>query len=146
MRRGAMPDGRPVYDDLLQCDVVEALSTLGAGYDLILAADVFIYIGDLRGVFTSIRSALRPGGLFAFTIEVWDGPEDYRLLPTRRYAQSPVYIETLARESGLQPVGHREATLRLGEGLEAVRGMVFVMRQPVGAGSGSTATALAAMK
>jgi predicted TPR repeat methyltransferase len=66
--------------------------------------------------------------LFAFTIEVWDGPEDYRLLPTRRYAQSPAYIATLARESGLQPVGHREATLRLGEGLEAVRGMVFLMR------------------
>jgi len=126
--RRTMPDGRRVYDTLLKCDITEALSTLGTGYELILAADVFIYIGDLRGVLTSIRSALRPGGLFAFTIEVWDGPEDYRLLPTRRYAQSPAYIATLARESGLQPVGHREATLRLGEGLEAVRGMVFLMR------------------
>jgi predicted TPR repeat methyltransferase len=126
--RRAMPDGRRVYDALLECDVVEALGTLGAGYDLILAADVFIYIGDLRGVLTSIRSALRPGGLFAFTIEVWDGPEDYRLLPTRRYAQSPAYIANLAGEVGLLVVGRRESTLRLGEGLEPVHGMVFLLR------------------
>jgi predicted TPR repeat methyltransferase len=135
--RRAMPDGRRVYDNLLKCDVIEALDPLGADYDLILAADVFIYVGDLRSVLTSIRNALRPGGLFAFTIEVWDGPEAYRLLPTRRYAQTPAYIATLARETGLQSIGCHESTLRLGEGLEAVRGMVFLMRQPDGAAASS---------
>jgi predicted TPR repeat methyltransferase len=129
--RRVMPDGRRVYDTLLECDLVAALAS-GAGYDLILAADVFIYVGDLREVFTSVRSALRLGGLFTFTIEVWDGSEDYRLLPTRRYAQSPAYIVNLARESGLQVVRQRESTLRLGEGLEPVSGMVFLLRQPAG--------------
>jgi predicted TPR repeat methyltransferase len=130
--RRVMPDGRRVYDTLLECDLIAALAS-GAGYDLILAADVFIYVGDLRDVFTSIRGALRPSGLFAFTIEVWDGSEDYRLLPTRRYAQSPAYIVNLARVAGLQVVRQRESTLRLGEGQESVRGMVFLLRQPAGA-------------
>jgi predicted TPR repeat methyltransferase len=129
--RRVMPDGRRVYDTLLECDLVAAFAS-GAVYDLILAADVFIYVGDLRDVFTSVRSALRPGGLFAFTIEVWDGPEDYRLLPTRRYAQSPPYIVNLAREAGLQVVRQRKSTLRLGEGLEPVHGVVFLLRQPAG--------------
>jgi len=129
--RRVMPDGRRVYDTLLDCDLVAALAS-GAVYDLILAADVFIYVGDLRDVFTSIRGALRPGGLFAFTIEVWDGSEDYRLLPTRRYAQSPAYIVNLARVAGLQVVRQRESTLRLGERQESVRGMVFLLRQPTG--------------
>jgi predicted TPR repeat methyltransferase len=127
-----MPDGRRVYDALLECDLVAALGASGAGYDLILAADVFIYVGDLRDVFTSVRGALRPGGLFAFTIEVWDGPEDFRLLPTRRYAQSPTYVVNLAREAGLYEAGRRESTLRLGEGHEPVLGTVFLFRQPVG--------------
>jgi predicted TPR repeat methyltransferase len=128
--RRAMPDGRRVYDALLQCDLVQALDACDAGYDLILAADVFIYVGDLHDVFASVRRALRPLGLFAFTIEVWDGPEDYRLLPTRRYAQSPASIANLARAAGLREVQHREATLRLGEGLEPVRGIVFLLTQP----------------
>jgi predicted TPR repeat methyltransferase len=128
--RRVTPDGRRVYDALLECDLVQALDDCDAAYDLILAADVFIYVGDLRDVFASVRRALRPLGLFAFTIEVWDGPEDYRLLPTRRYAQSPASIANLARAAGLREVRHREATLRLGEGLEPVRGIVFLLTQP----------------
>jgi predicted TPR repeat methyltransferase len=128
--RRVTSDGNRVYDGLLECDLAEALRGSVALYDLILAGDVFIYVGDLRDVFTSGQSALRPGGLFAFTIEVWDGDEDYRLLPTRRYAQSPAYIERVTRESGLHEIRRREATLRLGEALEPVRGMVFVMRRP----------------
>jgi predicted TPR repeat methyltransferase len=128
--RRVMPNGSRVYDTLIECDLAAALSASGASYDLILAADVFIYVGDLRDVFAGVRNALRPGGLFAFTIEVWDGPEDYRLLPTRRYAQSPAYIVNVAREAGLHEVRRRESTLRLGEGLEPVRGMVFLLRKP----------------
>jgi predicted TPR repeat methyltransferase len=106
---------------------------------LILAADVFIYIGDLRDLFVAASRALRPGGLFAFTIEGWNGPDDYRLLPTRRYAQSISYIVQLAREVALEEAARREATLRLGENLEAVPGMVFLLRRPAEASERSLA-------
>jgi predicted TPR repeat methyltransferase len=127
--RRVMPDGRRVYDSLLECDIVAALSASEAAYDLILAADIFIYVGDLHDVFSSVRRALRPSGLFAFTIEVWDGSEDYRLLHTRRYAQSAAYIVNLTREAGLHEVRRRDATLRLGGALEPVRGNVFLLSQ-----------------
>jgi predicted TPR repeat methyltransferase len=128
--RRKMPDGRPVYDKLLECELRTALCDSSCHYDLILAADVFIYIGDLRDLFIAVRRALHPGGLFAFTIEVWNGSDDYRLLPTRRYAQSISYIVNLAREVALEEVGSREAGLRLGDNLEAVPGMVFLLRRP----------------
>ena len=128
--RRKMPDGRPVYDKLRECELRTALCDSSCHYDLILAADVFIYIGDLRDLFIAVRRALHPGGLFAFTIEVWNGPDDYRLLPTRRYAQSISYIVKLARDVALEQVGSREATLRLGEHLESVPGMVFLLRRP----------------
>jgi len=125
-----LPDGRPVYDKLMECELRNALCDLSCRYDLILAADVFIYIGDLRDLFSAVSRALRPGGLFAFTIEVWNGSDDYRLLPTRRYAQSISYVLQLAREVALEEVAHREATLRLGENLDLVPGMVFLLRRP----------------
>ena len=46
-------------------------------------------------------------GAVSFAIETWDGPDDYRLLPTRRYAQSPAYVERLTREAGLREVSRR---------------------------------------
>jgi predicted TPR repeat methyltransferase len=128
-----MPDGRRVYDSLLEVDLITALRGSDDRYDLILAADVFIYVGDLWDVFTAVGKALRPGGLFAFTIEVWSGPEDYRLLPTRRYAQSSAYVSNLAREIGLHEVCRRESTLRLGERSKPVEGLVFLLRRPAGA-------------
>ncbi len=128
--RRVTPEGRRVYDALHERDIVAALEAADAAYDLILAADVFIYVGDLADVFASAARALRPGGLFAFTIEVADGPEDFRLLPTRRYAQSPAYVARLAAAVGLDVVSRREAALRLGEGQEAVRGMVALLRRP----------------
>jgi predicted TPR repeat methyltransferase len=128
--RRTMPDGRPVYDKLMECELRTALCDSSCHYDLILAADVFIYIGDLRDLFIAVTRALRPGGLFAFSIEVWNGPDDYRLLPTRRYAQSISYIARLAREAALEEASRREAALRLGENLEPVPGMVFLLRRP----------------
>jgi predicted TPR repeat methyltransferase len=125
-----LPDGRPVYDKLMECELRSALCDANCRYDLILAADVFIYIGDLRDLFIAVSRALRPGGLFAFTIEVWNGPDDYRLLPTRRYAQSISYVVQLAREVNLEEAGRREAILRLGENLEPAPGMVFLLRRP----------------
>ncbi len=128
--RRVMPDGRRVYDTLLECELVAALIDRERCFDLVLAADVFIYVGDLSDVFKAVRRGLRPGGLFAFTLEAWEGLDDYRLLPTRRYAQAPAYITNLAQEVGFINVRSKESVLRLGEGSEPVQGMVFLLRRP----------------
>ena len=61
---------------------------------------MFIYIGDLRDVFSAVATALRPGALlFVFTIETID-PDDYVLRPSRRYAQSVSYVRRLGASSG----------------------------------------------
>ena len=70
-----------------------------AQFDLIVAADVLIYLGDLDAVFAEAARLLRPRGLFAFSIEECAGA-DWRLQESGRYAQSPGYIERLAREQG----------------------------------------------
>jgi predicted TPR repeat methyltransferase len=67
-----------------------------ARFDLVIAADVFIYIGALEDLFHETARSLRPAGWFAFSTEECEAA-DYTLLPTGRYAQSEAYIRRLAQ-------------------------------------------------
>ena len=93
---------RSAYARLEQGELVEVLQRSAAGsVQAVLAADVFIYVGDLQAIYGAVARVLAPGGLFAFSVE---GLEDgsYRLLPSGRYAQSPGYLRALAADAGLE--------------------------------------------
>ena len=90
---------REIYDDLSHAELSEFLQTRHKTFDLAVAADVFVYIGDLAGVFAGVRDALKPGGWFAYSVEASEGA-DFVLGPTRRYAHSAAYLEKLAGDHG----------------------------------------------
>ena len=46
---------------------------------LVIAADVFIYVGALEAVFASVRQRLAPCGCFAFSVERADAGQDLLL-------------------------------------------------------------------
>ena len=90
---------RGVYDELRKSEIHEWLCRAGAEtFDVVIAADVFIYIGALENVFSEIARVTRRGGWLAFSIEENDGT-DYVLRSSGRYAQSTGYIERLAKPS-----------------------------------------------
>lgn len=63
---------RKVYDMVVKSDGVTYLDQVAAGgesVDVIVAADVFIYIGDLDRVFAAASGALTPTGSLVFTVE-----------------------------------------------------------------------------
>lgn len=115
---------RGIYDALQETDLTAFLLSQPATYDVIAAADVFVYIGDLQPVFRAARAALRSNGLLAFTAEALDDG-DYALQPTRRYAHARDYLERLAAAHGFAPRGITRRTLRL-NGDEDVHGYVAV--------------------
>ncbi|KQW45545.1 MULTISPECIES: tetratricopeptide repeat protein [unclassified Roseateles] len=115
------------YDELLQGDLVDVLAARPQPFDIAVAADVFVYIGDLDAVFAATSAALRPGGLFAFSVEACED-SDYRLGPTRRYAHSPAYLQRLASAHGLGIESSRRCTIRK-ESDEGVEGLLLVMRR-----------------
>ncbi|MBN8639417.1 MAG: hypothetical protein J0M07_29130, partial [Anaerolineae bacterium] len=60
-------------------------------HDLILAADVFVYAGDLAGVTNYAHAALTSNGVVAFTVQALpDG--DYQLGHDQRFSHSESYI------------------------------------------------------
>jgi predicted TPR repeat methyltransferase len=101
-----------VYRELIHADLGEFLATTALRSDLILAADVFIYVGDLASVIRSARRILEPGGCLAFTVEPSAGGRDIQLLPSLRYAHSEAYIRRLADEARFTRVRILEAPIR----------------------------------
>ena len=89
-----------VYHELTRGELVEHLRSTPERHDLILAADVFIYVGDLVPVFEGARRVLEPGGVFCFSVELAGDEHDFELRPSLRYAHSARYLRRLAGEHG----------------------------------------------
>jgi predicted TPR repeat methyltransferase len=117
---------RGIYDELIHGDVLVPLQQ-AATFDLILASDVLLYLGDLLPLFNAVRHALRPGGRFAFTVDLLDGPGEYRLTPWVHFAHSRAYLEEVARKAHLQEVNVRNVVFPRDAG-HAATGLVVVLR------------------
>lgn len=89
-----------LYRQLVAADITEHLQGTGTRYELVAAADVFTYIGDLDRVFGAVQRVLLPGGLFGFSVEAAPDDVDFRLQGSLRYAHSRRYVESLARRHG----------------------------------------------
>jgi predicted TPR repeat methyltransferase len=114
------------YHRLVCQDLVRFLGQSQRSFDLIVAADVMIYFGDLAPLLTSCAYALRPGGLLVFSTESHDG-DGYRLLPSGRFSQAPDYVQrTACPEFTL--LSSMPTTIRL-EATERVGGRLFIFRR-----------------
>lgn len=117
-----------LYDELVQGDIAQALQGQPQRFDIAVAADVFVYIGDLGDVFTATAAALRPAGLFAFSVEACEDSSDFRLGAKRRYAHSLAYLQRLAAAHGFTLESSTRCAIRK-ENDEAVEGLLVVMRR-----------------
>jgi predicted TPR repeat methyltransferase len=117
---------RKIYDHLVLGDNVHSLNARHEPCDLVLAADVFIYAGDLVAVFEAVARLLRQGGLLAFSLET-TSQADYVLQPNRRYAHSLEYIRRLASQRHFHEVTVNSVNLRRQED-EHAEGLVIVLR------------------
>ena len=103
-----------LYDRLVTKDLTSFLSdeaTDAAKYNLVLAADVFVYVSDLAPIMAGVARVLSPEGLFAFTVETHSG-DGVKLLPTLRYAHGEPYIRRVLAEAGLTPTSIAKAAVR----------------------------------
>ena len=120
---------RNIYDKLVEGDLTVGLGTERDVYDMVIAADVFVYVGELRQVFEATVRTLRPGGLFAFSLEAEEGSDDFVLRPTGRYAHSIGYMRRLAQAAGLRELRLEESVLRIERG-QPMDGYIVVLGKP----------------
>lgn len=119
------------YDRLEHADATEFLAGTAERFDLVVAADVLIYIGDPAPLFAAVARAMSQG-LFAFSVEADDTGNDagpgWRLLPSLRYAHAKPHLLRLAQANGFEPVLVEQAPVRHDQG-QAVDGLYVVLRR-----------------
>jgi predicted TPR repeat methyltransferase len=100
-----------LYSDLQRGDAVAYLAQEKGNFDLVVAADVLPYCGDLAPLFTAIAGRLGTGGVFLCTTEKAAGG-DYELQPTGRFAHGEDYLLATAAGAGLTLLGSEAVKLR----------------------------------
>jgi predicted TPR repeat methyltransferase len=133
-----------IYDGLTHADALDFLRSAANDaaaqkFDLILAADVFNYVGELQPIFAASRAAMQPGGTLCFTVELLSGQSvenaesagsatDMQLLPSLRYAHSEAYVRRAAEASGLAVDEIVPAPIREDQGVPIAGLLVFLSR------------------
>jgi len=124
----AKATAKGIYDRLERDEVETFLVASLGSYDLIIATDVFVYIGRLEPVFAGLKGCAAPDAMLAFSVERCGEGSDFCLRPSGRYAQSPGYIERLAGDYGWQVLAHRQHGIRREEG-RWIDGDLFILRR-----------------
>ena len=136
-----------VYDELHACDCVAFLTrhVAPAAADLMVAADVLVYMRELTDLFRAAASRLAPGGLFAFSTELASPDEDpdgpgWIERASERIAHSEAYVRMVVAEAGdgeegggLEVVELHEASMR-NDLDKPIRGMLVVVRKTLAGG------------
>jgi predicted TPR repeat methyltransferase len=118
---------RNVYDRLEVGDLVQVLRKSARSYDLLVAADVLIYMGDLNAVFEAAAAALRPQGLFIFSVEAGMADRFFFHQDTRRFTHSRPYLQHLASIHNLRQELFNDIIIRT-EAKRPVLGYLVMLR------------------
>lgn len=122
----ALARQKQIYDQLHVDDILAWLQNGDRQFDLVVAADVFVYFGSLAEIFSAVSRRCMPGGLFLFSTE-HDSEKGYRLQPSGRYAHHPGYIKACAQAEGFAVLQQRHCSLRQ-EREQAIEGTVTLLK------------------
>ncbi len=102
---------RGLYGELICDDVVSAMYKRDDRFDLIMAADVLVYVGALEKTFEQASRVLNAGGMFVFTVEA-SATADLELESTGHYRHGKAYIARLAEAQGFEIARLTEDVIR----------------------------------
>jgi predicted TPR repeat methyltransferase len=121
---------KKLYDRLETADLVDFLQQETRGetrYNLVIAADVFVYVNELSPIFAAVARLSAAGGLFAFTTESHAGG-GVKLLPTLRYAYAEAHLRALLGAAGFSVPHLAETSVRSEKG-RPVESLVVVAQK-----------------
>lgn len=123
---------RGVYDRVARADLLALMQgEPDASYDVVVAADVFIYVGSIDAIVAEIRRILRPGGRFVFSAEALatiPGGPAFKLDVTGRFVHTAPYLASLAARHALDALLVDDVPFRLEHG-RPVDGWIIVWRR-----------------
>jgi predicted TPR repeat methyltransferase len=113
---------RQVYDELHESELVAFMRARPREYDVVISADTLVYFGALEDAMSGAASALKPGGVLAFTVEAEPvgSTEKFQLHKSGRYSHSSDYVRECLEAAGLTVLLIEGAVLRKEGGLDVL--------------------------
>jgi predicted TPR repeat methyltransferase len=115
-RMVAEAERKGVYDHLVVGDMVAHLAQATSLFDLIVAADVLVYLGALNDVFRAVRAKIAADGVFAFTVQRAEAG-DFGLGREHRYSHSRAYVSACAARTGFKIAALTDGVFRKEKGM-----------------------------
>lgn len=115
--------GKACYDRLEKADI--GALRLDEPAELVTAADVFNYFGDLGPLFANVRRMMPQGGIFGFSVEKLAPGDGWKLQETRRYRHAEAYVQSALALAGFSVAAVSPTILRHDQGLP-VDGIIFI--------------------
>ena len=126
----AMARARGKYDDLVEAELSAWLGRQRDAFDVIASADTLCYFGALDAVLAAAANALKPGGLFVFTVE--KAAEDvraFKLDPSGRYSHAGEYVRESITDAKLALNAIDPVVLRRERGQDVAGWLVSARRE-----------------
>jgi predicted TPR repeat methyltransferase len=103
-----------LYDELFEAEICAFMASRPGEFDLVICADTLIYFGALEEPLMAARRCLRPGGVFAFTVEALPAETStpFTINAHGRYAHAGDYLRATLESSGFSAVQCRPVVLR----------------------------------
>lgn len=124
----AQARAKGIYNELHAAELLGFLRDSSRQWDLVVAADVFIYVAELAPIFAAAFDRLRTGGHLVFSIECSDTRETQLLAQTGRYRHAPEPLVEALDAAGFCDVRREAVTLRLESGVPVVGELMFARR------------------
>lgn len=113
------------YDTLIHMEISAFLHQTPQNFDLVIAADMLCYFGQIQTFLAMLYPKLSAGGLFIFSVEAnSDNPDYFALGPSGRYQHGANYLATSLEENGFLPISLQKVTLRFEHG-QPVKGFLI---------------------
>jgi predicted TPR repeat methyltransferase len=125
----AMAERKGIYDRLEKAELTAWLGAHQGGVDLLAAADVLNYCGELAPVLRAAMRVLVPGGLFALTLERHRGEAPMLLQASLRFAHNGDAARQACRDAGFEVLAVEETVLRHDRG-EPIEGLLVLLGKP----------------
>jgi predicted TPR repeat methyltransferase len=120
---------KKIYDRLEKDEIQVFLQRDEENYDLFIAADVLVYLGDPKSLFPALAGRSMENGLIACSIETTKNVENFQLLPSGRYAHNPIYLQACAANAGFSVLMHQPHKIRKENG-EWLAGDLYLFKRP----------------
>ncbi len=101
-----------LYATLCQTDIITHMQACPEPQRLIIAADVFCYLGDLAPLVHCLGMHVMPGGALVFSVEQGAEATPWHLQPSGRYCHGRAPLQHLLAEAGFGRVTMQETPLR----------------------------------